>query len=175
MDAIAELDQLTDSLTGTIAALRGLCGGAQKENAELVTAVSNVADGLSSIQSNIEGIRRLLAGLQIKPEKDGKEGTVSGVVARCGPKFRAGLDACVSKSSVVVERLDVVVVLSEPEEDWGYESDWGSLADSVRDVKSTLSNQLGDRDEILKRVAGVVGPLCAAWSVILDALEANQP
>ncbi|KAK0643294.1 hypothetical protein B0T16DRAFT_459458 [Cercophora newfieldiana] len=174
MDAIAELDQLTDSLTGTIAALRGLCGDTRKENADLVTAVSNVADGLSSIHSSIGGIRRVLAGLHTKSEGDSNEGTIPGIVARCGPKFRTGLDACVSTSGVVIEKLDVVVVLSEPEEDWGYESDWGSLAGSVRDVKSTLGNQLGDRDDILKRVGGVVGPLCAAWGIVLDVLDSNQ-
>src|SRR3954465_12305110 len=110
MDAlVGELDRLADSLTGTITALRGLCGDAQKENVELVTAVSNVADGLSSIQGNIEGIRRLLAGFPIKSDGDGGEGTVSAVVARCGPKFRTGLDACVQTSGAVIERLDVVV------------------------------------------------------------------
>src|SRR5690348_8030674 len=108
MDPFGELDRLTDSIAGTITALRGLCGDTRKENGELVTAVSNVADGLSSIQDNIEGIRRVLDGLRIKSETDDHDGTISGVVARCGPKFRTGLDACVQTSGAVIERLDVV-------------------------------------------------------------------
>jgi len=175
MDTTAELDQLTDSLTGTIASLRGLCEEAQKENAELVATVSNVADGLTSIQSSIESIRRLLAGLSIKSEGNDNDGTISGVVMRCGPGFQSRLDSCVSSCGAVIERLDVVVVLSEPEGGWGYESDWGSLADSVRDAKSTLGQQFGDRDDILRRVQVVVEPLCRAWGIILGVLEANQP
>ncbi|KAK4448318.1 hypothetical protein QBC34DRAFT_407201 [Podospora aff. communis PSN243] len=172
MDTTAELDQLTDSLTGTITALRGLCDDMQKENAELVKTVAGIADGLASIQSSVESIRHVLAGLHIKSEADDDEGSISGVVARCGPKFRTVSDV----SGVVIERLDIVIVISEPEEeDWGYESDWGSLGESVKDVKSTLGNQLDERDDILKRVGGVIEPLCGAWGIVLDALEANQP
>jgi len=172
MDTAAELDQLTDSLTRTISELRGLCDDTQKENAELVKTVAGIADGLASIQNSVEGIRHLLAGLHTKSEADDDEATLSAVVARCGPRLRTVSHV----SGAVMERLDVAVILSEPEEDeWGYGSDWASLSDSVKDVKSTLGNQLGERDDILKRVGGVMEHLCGAWEIIVDALEASQP
>ncbi|KAK0620048.1 hypothetical protein B0T14DRAFT_223135 [Immersiella caudata] len=171
MDTTAELDRLTDSLTRTISELRGLCDDTQKENAELMKAVTSIADGLASIQSSVEGIRHLLAGLYIKSEADDDEATLSAIVARCGPRLRTVSNV----SGAVIERLDIVVVLSPEEDEWGYESDWTSISDSVKDVKSTIGNQLGERDDILKRVGGVMEPLCGAWGIILDALEASQP
>lgn len=173
----AELDHLTDSLTGTIASLRGLCEDGPKENAELVAAVTKVADGLVSIQSSIEGIRTLLAWLDVKSEGDADNdngGTASGVVARCGPRFQSSLDVCRIASSAVIERLDVVVVLTEAEEEWGYESDWCSISDSVKDAKSTLGSHLGNKEQILKRVEVVIEPLSVAWEIIFGAMGQNQ-